>query len=324
MNWIVANLSAALSFFSAMMKTIYDILTINPFTYKGGAVWNATEGIYDALCGTALSLLVIFFMMGLFTEIKEAIVHQRTGGFYYMFIILGFVVAIVLSGKYLMALAFWIGKELIDNVVIRNGVNIIDISWVEVPDAIVNITNGLSMKDGIIFWVVTLIAALIVMVSTFTILLTVYGRLFNIYLHLAMAPLAFSCITSRKLQIHLEAYIKSFVGVLLEGVVIITVCIIFSAFAGNFEINNPDAESHEEQQFTPNNVLENDYEVPVIEETLTDTISDGADNLFGSSEDNAEAAEKLWLYIGETLFLYMLMAAVIKGADTFVKQKFAL
>lgn len=311
MNWIVANLSAALSFFSAMMKTIYDILTINPFTYKGGAVWSATEGIYDALCGTALSLLVIFFMMGLFTEIKEAIVHQRTGGFYYMFIILGFVVAIVLSGKYLLALAFWIGKELIDKVVIRNGVNIIDVSWVEIPDAVVNLTTGLSIQNGMVFWVVTLFAALIVMVSTFTILLTVYGRLFNIYLHISMAPLAFSCISSRKMEHHLEAYIKSFVGVLLEGVVIIAVCIIFSAFAGNFDIYKP-VEQSAETEWQPDHVL--DYEnVPVIE-----------DNLNPFDKDDGEKAEKLWLYIGETMFLYLLMASTIKGADTFVKQKFAL
>ena len=320
MNWIVANLSAALSFFSAMMKTLYEVLTINPFTYKGGAVWSATEGIYDALCGSALSLLVIFFMMGLFTEIKEAIVHQRTGGFYYMFIILGFVVAIVLSGKYLLALAFWIGKELIDKVVIRSGVNIIDISWVEVPDAVVNLTNGLSMKDGIVFWVVTLVAALIIMVSTFTILLTVYGRLFNIYLHLAMAPLAFSCITSRKLQIHLEAYIKSFVGVLLEGVVIITTCIIFSAFAGNFEINNPASEeSQTESEWKPevreDGTFMGEDDVPTIEDNILD---------FSSQKDNSQTAIYLWTYLGETIFLYLLMAATIKGADIFVKQKFAL
>ena len=35
-NWITANLQAAMDFFNAMMTFLYDILVINPFTYRYG------------------------------------------------------------------------------------------------------------------------------------------------------------------------------------------------------------------------------------------------------------------------------------------------
>lgn len=149
------------------------------------------------------------------------------------------------------------------------------------------------------------------MVCSFTIIMVVYGRLFNIYLHLAVAPLALACGAAGPLRSTFVSYLKSFVGVCLQGVVIVIVCMVFSAFANNFDFNT---------------VQTSDQQIVELKEDMTEEELKAWWEQWGMDNKELEAkkAEVLWTYLSQMLFLYLIMAGMIKGADNFIHQKLNL
>ena len=292
------------------------------------------DGIYNAILGSAISLTVILIYLGIIEDVGDMIKHKNPGPIIWSFIKVMFAAGILIGGKYLMVLIFSIGKEFIDKIVLQNGVNVFSAStWVTVPDKVVNATNGLSTTSGILFWVVTLIAALVIMVVCFSIMLTVYGRLFKIYMHIAIAPIPLACFASRSTMQHFLAFIKSFVGVMLEGIVIIVACMIFSAFANGFDINNQieGVVTEQAEMEIPAGYTEEDVQNIMESENCTweeaieklYMLDEAVHNPFEkepSDEVKAENAELVWKYLGEMLFLFVLLAAVIKGADDYVRK----
>ena len=61
----------------------------------------------------------------------------------------------------------------------------------------------------------------------------VYGRFFKLYLYTAIAPIPLSAVAGEPTQNVARSFIKSYIGVCMEGVIIILSCIIFSKFASS-------------------------------------------------------------------------------------------
>ncbi len=322
-NWIVANLQAALNFFNAMMQFLYDILTINPVTYRGGTIWQIVDTIYTSLLGASISLCVIFFYVGIIQDSAELIMHRRWEVILWDFVKFCMMSGLIIYGRYLLLLIFAIGKEFIDAVVLQNGSNALSAAWIEPPDRIVNATNGLSMSSGIVFWVVTLLAAIVIMVSCFSIMLVVYGRLFNIYLHISLSPPLIACAAGKSTMQWFIMFLKSFLAVCLEGLVIVVVCLIFTGFANGFDINNPVGGSSviesnaDDGSGSADESPESEQNIGVLNNGIMGGQGDMVEN-----NDDAEAAnaEEIWIYLGESLFLFILMASSIKAADDRIKR----
>ena len=75
--WIVQNLQSALNTWNDKLNEIWTLLTQDPESFKGGAIWSVMTNINGALKAIALGLLVLFFAMviiktcGSFTEMKK-------------------------------------------------------------------------------------------------------------------------------------------------------------------------------------------------------------------------------------------------------------
>ena len=65
---------------------------------------------------------------------------------------------------------------------------------------------------------------------SFILILTVYGRFFRLYMYTALAPLPLSSFAGEGTSFAGTAFLKSYVGVCLEGAIIVLACLIFSAF----------------------------------------------------------------------------------------------
>ena len=63
-SWIVDNLTNALNTWNDKLGEIWQLLTVSPVSYNGGAVWSVMTGIYGALQAIAYGLLVLFFAAG--------------------------------------------------------------------------------------------------------------------------------------------------------------------------------------------------------------------------------------------------------------------
>ena len=61
-------------------------------------------------------------------------------------------------------------------------------------------------------------------------ILTVYGRFFRLYMYTALSPLPLASFAGEGTSSIGKAFIKSYVGVCMEGAVIILACLIYSAF----------------------------------------------------------------------------------------------
>lgn len=311
MNWILSTLQASIAFFDAWMSQLYDVLMLDPISYQNGAIWATVSKIYDALMGPAVSILTIGFYVALIHDSGEFIKTRHFGSVVWTFILLCITASLLLGGKYILLLIFWCFKEILQAVTGPNRTNFLDLSWVELPKQVKLATSGLGATKATLFFIVVLIFALVIMVCSFTIIMVVYGRLFNIYLHLAVAPLALACGAAGPLRGTFASYLRSFVGVCLQGVVIVIVCMVFSAFANNFDFNT---------------VQTSDQQIVELKEDMTEEEFQAWWEQWGMDNKELEAkkAEVLWTYLSQMLFLYLIMAGMIKGADNFIHQKLNL
>lgn len=293
------------------MSQLYDVLMLDPISYQNGAIWATVSKIYDALMGPAVSILTIGFYVALIHDSGEFIKTRHFGSVVWTFILLCITASLLLGGKYILLLIFWCFKEILQAVTGPNGTNFLDLSWVELPKQVKLATSGLGATKATLFFIVVLIFALVIMVCSFTIIMVVYGRLFNIYLHLAVAPLALACGAAGPFRSTFVSYLKSFVGVCLQGVVIVIVCMVFSAFANNFDFNT---------------VQTSDQQIVELKEDMTEEEFQAWWEQWGMDNKELEAkkAEVLWTYLSQMLFLYLIMAGMIKGADNFIHQKLNL
>lgn len=98
------------------------------------------------------------------------------------------------------------------------------------PTEITNAINNLGFLEAIPLWLVSLLGSLIITVLSFVLILTVYGRFFRLYMYTALAPVPLASFAGEGTSHHGKAFIKSYVGVCAEGVLIVLACLIYSAF----------------------------------------------------------------------------------------------
>ena len=72
-------------------------------------------------------------------------------------------------------------------------------------------------------------------------ILTVYGRFFKLYMYTAISPIPLSAAAGEGTQSTAFTFMKSYIGVCLEGAIIVLACVIYSAFVSSPPAVNPAA-----------------------------------------------------------------------------------
>ena len=103
----------------------------------------------------------------------------------------------------------------------------------ELPAEIVEKIESVGMLESIPLWIVTLLGSLLITVLSFIMIMSVYGRMFKLYMYTALAPIPISTFAGEPSQSVGRNFIRSYAGVCLEGAVIALACIIFSVFAAS-------------------------------------------------------------------------------------------
>ena len=98
------------------------------------------------------------------------------------------------------------------------------------PAEIIAAVEDVSIIQSIPLWLVSFLGSLFITVMSFILILTVYGRFFRLYLYTALSPLPFASFAGENSSAMGKAFVKSYVGVCLEGAVIVLACLIYSAF----------------------------------------------------------------------------------------------
>ena len=101
--------------------------------------------------------------------------------------------------------------------------------------------ENVGFLASIPLWLVTILGSLFITVLSFVMILTVYGRFFRLYMYTALAPLPLASFAGESTQSVGISFIKSYVGVCLEGAVIVLACVIYAAFVSTPTVSGGEA-----------------------------------------------------------------------------------
>ena len=203
-NWIVQNLNSALQTWSDKLAEIWTLLTQSPENFKGGAIWSVMTNINGGLRAIGYGLLVLCFALAQ---------------------------GAVMSGMELLTAIFSIVQGIVANIMSHSGMAGGTVT--ELPSEIVDKIEAVGMLESIPLWIVTLLGSLLITVLSFVMILTVYGRMFKLYMYTAIAPIPLATFAGEPTQSVGKNFIRSYAGVCLEGAIIALACIIFSVFAAS-------------------------------------------------------------------------------------------
>lgn len=230
-NWVVQNLKNALEVWNEKLTEIWSLITQSPETFRGGAIWSVIVDIHGALQAIGYALLVLFFVIGVmktcgsFAEVKKP-EHALK-----LFVRFALAKAVITYGMELM-LAF---LSIIQGVIstIMNAAGFGSATTTVLPTEIVTAIEDCGFFESIPLWAITLIGGLFVWVLSFIMILSVYGRMFKLYMYTAIAPVPLATFAGEPTQNVGKSFLKSYAGVCLEGAIIVLACIIFSVFASS-------------------------------------------------------------------------------------------
>lgn len=230
-NWIVQNLNSALETWNEKLSEIWTLLSQDPEKFKGGAIWDVMNTVNGALKGIGYGLLVLFFAVGIVKTCGSFADMKKPEHALKAFIRFALAQGAVKYGMELMTAIFSIVQGIVSTIMEKSGMTGGDVT--QLPEDIVEKVESVGMLESIPLWIVTLLGSLLITILSFIMILTVYGRMFKLYMYTAIAPIPVAAFAGEPTQSIGKNFIRSYAGVCLEGAVIALACIIFSAYAAS-------------------------------------------------------------------------------------------
>lgn len=238
-DWVVQNLENALNTWNQKLTEIWQLITQSPQQFKGGTIWNVIVNIHGAVQAIGLALLVLFFVVGIVKTCGSFAEVRKPEHALKLFIRFAIAKGVVTYGLELMLALFNIVQGLVSTIMTSGGLGAAQQTIL--PQEIVNAVENSDFWDQIPLWAVTLIGSLFIVILSFIMIMTVYGRFFKLYLYTAIAPVPLSTFAGEPTQHVGKSFIKSYAAVCLEGAIIVLGCIIFSLFAASPPAISPNA-----------------------------------------------------------------------------------
>ena len=136
--------------------------------------------INGALKAIGYGLLVLFFAVGVVKTCSSLADLKRPEAAFKMFIRFVLAKAAVGYGLDLMLAVFKIIQGMVSTIITQSGLS--GSSGTTLPQEIIDKINNVGFWDSIPLWAVTLLGGLFITVLAFIMILTVYSRLFKLYI----------------------------------------------------------------------------------------------------------------------------------------------
>ncbi|RKJ82602.1 hypothetical protein D7X33_01435 [Butyricicoccus sp. 1XD8-22] len=227
-NWIVDNLNNALATWNGKLTEIWSLVSQSPETFKGGTIWGTIVNIHQALQAVGYGLLILFFAMGVFKSAASFREFRRPEQALRLFIRFLMTKVAISSGMEIMSTIFTICGGIVSTIASNMGA--LTTTAATLPTEIVDAVEAVTFLESIPLWLVSFLGSLFITVLSFIMILTVYGRFFKLYLFTALAPIPLATFGGEGTSQSGRTFIKSYVGVCMEGAVIVLACLIYSAF----------------------------------------------------------------------------------------------
>lgn len=231
MDGIIDNLVNAINTWNEKLAEIWLLLTQSPQAFKGGHIWNTIVTINGALLAIGLALLVLFFVIGMVKTCTNLTEIKRPEQALRLFLRFAITRGLVVYGMEFMCKIFEIVQGITSKIMTAVGVG--EVTSTTIPQTIIEAVDDCGFLESIPVWAVTLLGGIFITILSFVLILTVYGRFFKLYMYTAISPIPLSASASESTQSVAVTFLKSYMGVCMEGAIIVLACIIFSKFAGS-------------------------------------------------------------------------------------------
>ena len=223
-NWIVGNLQASFDTWNEKLTEIWSLVTTTPQAFRGGEIWNTIVTINDGLKAFGYGLQVLFFAMSVFRSAASFRDLQRPEFALRHFI--RFIIAKVAVGSAMeiMTAVFSVCGGAVQS--IMGSIGGMSAASVTLPQEITDAIEEVGFFQSVPLWMVTFLGSLFITVLSFIMILTVYGRMFKLYMYTAIAPIPISTFAGEPSQSVGKNFIKSYAGVCLEGAIIALACML--------------------------------------------------------------------------------------------------
>ena len=239
-NWLIESLKWTFEFWNNKQTEIWQLVSTTPEEFKGGDIWRLALTLNDGLKAIGYGLLVLFFALSIckstinFRDLRRPEQGLR---FFIRFVLAK---TAVTYGIDLMTAIFNICTGIVSVIAEKMGTAAADMA---LPEELETAVNEVGFLASIPLWLVTILGCLVIIVLSFVMILTVYSRFFKLYMYTAFAPIPLSSFAGEATSFMGKAFIKSYMGVCMEGAVIVLACLIFSAFTSSGNFGLVDAES---------------------------------------------------------------------------------
>ena len=180
--------------------------------------------INDALKAIGLGLLVLFFAVGVVKTCSNVADLKRPEHAIKLFVRFALAKAAVTYGLDLMLAVFRIVQGMVSTIITQSGLS--GSTGTTLPQEIIDKINDVGFWDSIPLWAVTLLGGLFITVLSFIMILTVYSRMFKLYMYTAIAPVPLSSFAGEPTSNVGKNFLRSYAGVCLEGAIIALACMI--------------------------------------------------------------------------------------------------
>lgn len=231
MGGIIDNLINAISTWNEKLAEIWLLLTQTPQNFKGGHIWKVITQIHGGLLAIGLALLVLFFVVGMVKTCTNLTEIKRPEHALRLFLRFAIARGLVVYGMDVMLKIFEIIQGITSQIMKTVGVG--TATSTTIPQTIIDAVDDCGFLESIPVWAVTLLGGIFITILSFVLILTVYGRFFRLYMYTAISPIPLSASASESTQSIAITFLKSYMGVCMEGAIIVLACIIFSKFAGS-------------------------------------------------------------------------------------------
>ena len=238
-NWVVQNLQNALGTWNDKLAEVWQLMTMSPENFKGGAIWNVILNINGAMQAIGLALLVLFFLAGVVKTSANLTDVKRPEHALKLFLRFAIAKGVVTYGLELMMAVFEIVQGIISKIMRTSGLG--GVSKTSLPSEMIDAIEDCGFFESIPLWAVTIIGSLFITILSFIIIMTVYGRFFKLYMYTAIAPIPLATFAGQPTQNVGRSFVKSYAAVCLEGAIIVLACVIFSMFAATPPVVDADA-----------------------------------------------------------------------------------
>ena len=239
-NWLIESLKWTFEFWNNKQTEIWQLVSTTPEEFKGGDIWRLALTLNDGLKAIGYGLLVLFFALSICKSTINFRDLRRPEQGLCFFIRFVLAKTAVTYGIDLMTAIFNICTGIVSVIAEKMGTAAADMA---LPEELETAVNEVGFLASIPLWLVTILGCLVIIVLSFVMILTVYSRFFKLYMYTAFAPIPLSSFAGEATSFMGKAFIKSYMGVCMEGAVIVLACLIFSAFTSSGNFGLVDAES---------------------------------------------------------------------------------